>query len=567
MFVALVLISAFTFAQQKQMNSGLKAVKVLKSINNVPPTAKSVVDSLHYDGDNSDGIGTNSANTMSAFAFYPASLLTYYNANGNSITSVKVFVNGIADVTTSTIKIYSDKGITEVASQVFTAIEGWNDVVLTTPLAIPATDLYIGYQVVCTGGYPIGCDAATEPNPNANWTVNGVAGEWVHLNELAPSLTFNWNIRAMVSGSALTVPIPSCTPLAWAAGNVSLGNSSTSPVVTLKNLGGGTLTVSGITGLSAPYTTTLTPASVSLTNGQSVTFGFTFLPTVAGAINQTVVIATNSGDITFALTGTGVDCAAISTFPWSESFEGTAFPPACWTAASPDGGTGWASVAAGTTPLPGWNGGTMSVPTGGGNNAAYVTWTTGGASSNDQWLITPQLAIPAGKALFFQVFRFGSYQDFIDVKISTTNDQPASFTSTLLSLDSNSLLNQQWLNAGASLSAYAGQSIYIAFNEHVADNENDGAFIAIDLVKVDADDAVAENAIENISIFPNPANNKLYIAANQIQSVEIYNLTGAKVASYGNQNTINVSDLAQGTYLVRVITGAKVTTQKINIVR
>lgn len=72
---------------------------------------------------------------------------------------------------------------------------------------------------------------------------------------------------------------------------------------------------------------------------------------------------------------------------------------------------------------------------------------------------------------------------------------------------------------------------------------------------------------ENISVYPNPANDKLYINANNITSVEIYNLIGEVVASYGNMTAINTSDLSIGTYIVKVITDSKVFTQKINIVR
>ncbi len=79
--------------------------------------------------------------------------------------------------------------------------------------------------------------------------------------------------------------------------------------------------------------------------------------------------------------------------------------------------------------------------------------------------------------------------------------------------------------------------------------------------------AVSEISQELVSVFPNPAHNKLFISANQLKSVEIFNLTGAKVASFGNQDSIDISNLTQGTYLVRVIANSKVTTQIINIVR
>ena len=76
----------------------------------------------------------------------------------------------------------------------------------------------------------------------------------------------------------------------------------------------------------------------------------------------------------------------------NESFEGTTFPPAGWIKLSPDGGSGWERQVDGTSPVPGWQGGTITVPPGGGSAVAFCTWSTGGPSSNDQWLITPQIA-------------------------------------------------------------------------------------------------------------------------------------------------------------------------------
>lgn len=67
-----------------------------------------------------------------------------------------------------------------------------------------------------------------------------------------------------------------------------------------------------------------------------------------------------------------------------------------------DGGTGWNRQLAGTTPIPGWNGGVITAPSGGGNAVAFCTWNTGGASSNDQWLITPQVTnVQTGDMLTF----------------------------------------------------------------------------------------------------------------------------------------------------------------------
>ncbi|HRN43076.1 MAG TPA: hypothetical protein PK649_13540, partial [Vicingus sp.] len=317
-FMALITLSSLTFAQsssKKVIASDLSSVPVAKGISiiNNSSTAKAIVDSLHYDGnDFTNAIGTNSANTFEAHAFFSASQLAGHNANGNTISSVKVFINGAADVSSTQLKFYSDQS-TVVYSQSFIPVDGWNDVVLTTPFAIPTTDLYIGYECVADTGYPLGCDAGPT-NPNGDWVVFG--GTWYHLPALSASLTYNWHIRAMVDGTPLSTPLAACTPLSWNAGSVEVSQSATSGTFTLTNTGGGTLTASSITGISAPFTTNFVPGSINLGAGQSATFTFSFDPTVAGPVSQTAVINTNGGNISISLNGTGIICNTVTSFPF-----------------------------------------------------------------------------------------------------------------------------------------------------------------------------------------------------------------------------------------------------------
>jgi hypothetical protein len=75
------------------------------------------------------------------------------------------------------------------------------------------------------------------------------------------------------------------------------------------------------------------------------------------------------------------------------------------------------------------------------------------------------------------------------------------------------------------------------------------------------------NLSNNVMVYPNPVSNTLYIMNEKALNIQIFNLNGKCVAQYNNENVINVADLAQGTYLVKVVTNNNVTTQKINIVR
>ncbi|HOH84139.1 MAG TPA: T9SS type A sorting domain-containing protein, partial [Bacteroidales bacterium] len=110
----------------------------------------------------------------------------------------------------------------------------------------------------------------------------------------------------MVTINSPLSPVAQCSPLSWDAGNVTLASSETSGNFTLSNTGAGTLTCSSINGLNAPFTTSLIPANVSLTAGGSLTFTFSYNPVIMGTDNQTVVIATNGGNVSISLSGNGV---------------------------------------------------------------------------------------------------------------------------------------------------------------------------------------------------------------------------------------------------------------------
>jgi hypothetical protein len=79
-------------------------------------------------------------------------------------------------------------------------IDSWNYVTLTTPVAIDVTkDLWVGYYINATTGWPAGCDAGPAIDGYGNM-INW--GGWQTLLELAPTLDYNWNIQAYVQGLA-----------------------------------------------------------------------------------------------------------------------------------------------------------------------------------------------------------------------------------------------------------------------------------------------------------------------------------------------------------------------------
>ena len=250
-------------------------------------------------------------------------------------------------------------------------------------------------------------------------------------------------------------------------------------------------------------------------------------------------------------------CNPYTNFPYAESFEGSTFPPQCWSNIDADGDNKkWET----RTVADGWN-------IFDGNVAAVsASWTSStGALTPDNYLITPQFTIPnANMTLKFHI----APQDpdwpaeFIGVEVSTTGNAPADFTSiytyTLTAADT------VYKEVTLPLAAYNGQNIYIAFRHY---NCTDMFYMLLDKVEIYESSNINANSMSNVFVYPNPVSTTLTVANQNAISIEIFNLNGQKVAEYNHTNTANVADLAQGTYMVKVVTNNNVITQKINIVR
>ena len=71
---------------------------------------------------------------------------------------------------------------------------------------------------------------------------------------------------------------------------------------------------------------------------------------------------------------------------------------------------------------------------------------------------------------------------------------------------------------------------------------------------------------KDIAIYPNPANDVIYVKGEDVNYVEIYNSIGSKVVSrkINDSESVNIADLASGIYFVRIINNeGDVTTRKI----
>lgn len=132
---------------------------------------------------------------------------------------------------------------------------------------------------------------------------------------------------------------------------------------------------------------------------------------------------------------------------FQQNFDGETTLPAGWSAINQGDANGWGVSAS-------IEGGAHS-----GTNAASITY---GSTAHDDYLVFPQINVTAGASTrlsFWIKSRSSYYLEPYEVLLSTTNGDAASFTVTL---QASQEAAAAWTEKEFDLSAYVGQSVYIA---------------------------------------------------------------------------------------------------------
>ncbi|MCE2982284.1 MAG: choice-of-anchor J domain-containing protein, partial [Parachlamydia sp.] len=210
---------------------------------------------------------------------------------------------------------------------------------------------------------------------------------------------------------------------------------------------------SGATGLvTSGNTTSLSQAFSSLTPATSYSFYVRSNCGVGGVTSWRA--ATNFTTL----------CNSITVFPWTENFESVTTPalPACWAANNVNADVDtWITYT------------TYGV----GSSIAAGLYTDFNSGANNDYLILPRMTLTGNQRLkFFVRARSTSEPNDYRVVLSTTDNQPASFTNVLMPLTQVSSTTMTEISA-IDLSAYSGD-VYIAV--HVPSGGLDGYYLYVD---------------------------------------------------------------------------------------
>ena len=93
---------------------------------------------------------------------------------------------------------------------------------------------------------------------------------------------------------------------------------------------------------------------------------------------------------------------------------------------------------------------------------------------------------------------------------------------------------------------------------------NSGGFDldAVGVIHDLAHNDVTENENDFVAVFPNPVKDQLFVKAEDLQSVEVFNLVGQKVMS-SREAVVDMSALTEGIFFVRVISDGRMVTKRI----
>ena len=267
-------------------------------------------------------------------------------------------------------------------------------------------------------------------------------------------------------------------------GVLPTGNTTSSTVdLTILNATDN-ITVSTAAPFSVSLDNTTYAASVTIPTPTNTVLNQTiyvaYSPTAAGTHNGQVTISTTGASETVNVSGTGISCDVVTTFPFTETFNEDSPTRECWTIVDANNDDNTISYAA-----------YDDINTG---VAAYFYSET--SAAND-WLISPEMTIPTGGAFLSYDYAIASstYPEKYSVWVIPQNSTYTNAINILPTqiVNESGSINNNFLD----LSNYANQTIKIAFK---FESDADMYWIFIDNVTV-SEAGVASMTVDPASMF------------------------------------------------------------------
>jgi hypothetical protein len=201
-------------------------------------------------------------------------------------------------------------------------------------------------------------------------------------------------------------------------------------------------------------------------------------------------------------------------------------------------------------------------------NCAYVRYEVVANAAQD-WLVTPLVDLTNYTAVSLNYWGGSQYTaeygTIYTVRVSTTSQTDINSFTTVATYGEVDFATTTPMSSQKTvdLSAYNGQQIYVAF----VMEQNDGDNWFID--NVDITGTLGTSSFNNfetkVSLYPNPTNGLVNILTKEnVETIEVYSIIGNLLKTVSNKNNVDFSDLANGSYFVKVKTNdGVINTQKV----
>ncbi|MDY0143693.1 MAG: choice-of-anchor J domain-containing protein [Bacteroidales bacterium] len=184
------------------------------------------------------------------------------------------------------------------------------------------------------------------------------------------------------------------------------------------------------------------------------------------------------------------------------------------------------------------------------------------STAADDWIFSICLDLVGGQEYTVKI-DYAVMSESYPEKLDVYYGEAQASTSMTLIADVGTFTNTEYMTGAYNFTPTTAGTYYIGLHAY---SDAEMYYLFVDNFSVDFSTSSIEMNSSNISVFPNPANNVITVANAENENIVVLNMLGEVVANISNASsnqTIDISNLANGTYFVRV--NAEVF--KINVVK
>lgn len=199
----------------------------------------------------------------------------------------------------------------------------------------------------------------------------------------------------------------------------------------------------------------------------------------------------------------------------------------------------------------------------------YAVYGFSAVNKADDWLISPSFTLGPRAVATFEHSATADLSGHVATEKYEVYVIPdgQTYENAILVVPTQSTNDINWNTQDVPLSAFEGQTLQVAIR---AVSDANAFVLGIRHFTIDNEVGVENHDVQT-GIYPNPANNTLHVSASApIKNISIYSISGQLLSSLegnGTQTDLNVANLPNGLYFLKIDTENGIVNRKFNVVR